>query len=156
MYKRQDCESLTSIDVSNWDTSSVETLSLIHISLDTSQVRIMDRVFYDKNYLRTIDISGWDTSQVTSMSYTFAVDGESPDRSSLEEIIGIESLDVSKVVDIDVYKRQSPQAAPVQWAGQALPPGKAPAGAGRCLHPVSYTHLDVYKRPPSYSTQPST
>ena len=70
-------------------------------ALDTSAVTNMDHLFAFHKNLRTIDIRGWDTSQVTSMSYTFAAtSGGGPYYSALEEIIGIEDLDVSNVINM--------------------------------------------------------
>ena len=70
-------------------------------ALDTSAVTNMDNLFAFHQKLRTIDIRGWNTSQVISMSGTFAVGGGGVSYySALEEVIGIEVLDVSNVVDM--------------------------------------------------------
>ena len=79
--------------------TGIETADLR--ALDTSGVKRMDDLFNAMGALRTIDIRGWDTSQVTSMPYMFSTGvGGGPFYSALEEIIGIEDLDVSSVVDM--------------------------------------------------------
>ena len=76
------CYSLTSVDVSGWDTSSVTTMSSMFsscyslTSLDvsgwnTSRVKTMSSMFSSCNSLTSIDVSGWNTSSVTVMSNIF-------------------------------------------------------------------------------------
>ena len=48
-----DCNLLTSLDVSNWNTSKVTN---------------MGNMFYDCNLLTSLDISNWDTSRVGTLS----------------------------------------------------------------------------------------
>ena len=62
------CYSLTSLDVSEWDTSAITNMS---------------SMFNTCSSLTSLDVSGWDTSKVTNMSYIF---------SSCDSLI---SLDVS-------------------------------------------------------------
>ena len=50
------CQSLTSLDVSNFDTSNVTNMS---------------HMFYNCNKLTSLDVSKWDTSNVTNMSWMF-------------------------------------------------------------------------------------
>ena len=50
------CQFLTSLDVSSFDTSNVTTMSYM---------------FYNCSRLTSIDVSNWDTSNVTTMSYMF-------------------------------------------------------------------------------------
>ncbi|EGP5344099.1 BspA family leucine-rich repeat surface protein, partial [Enterococcus faecium] len=50
------CNSLTSLDVSNWDTSNVTN---------------MPNMFFGCNSLTSLDVSNWDTSNVTNMSNMF-------------------------------------------------------------------------------------
>ena len=52
-YMFSDC-SATTIDISNWDTSSVTNLS---------------HAFYECNNVTSLDLSSWDTSKVTDISY---------------------------------------------------------------------------------------
>ena len=54
MFKN--CKSLSSLDLSGWDTSNVAD---------------MYAMFKDCNKLSSLDLSGWDTSKVTNMSYMF-------------------------------------------------------------------------------------
>lgn len=74
------CKSLTTVSISNWDTSSVKYLgrygswgvfsycsSLKSLDLsgwDTSHVVDMDELFYACESLESLDLTGWDTSQV--------------------------------------------------------------------------------------------
>ena len=67
------CGSLTSIDILNWNISSVTN---------------MEGIFYNCSSLTSIDLSKWNTSKVTSMGYMFAECG------SLTTITGI--LDLKK------------------------------------------------------------
>jgi surface protein len=50
------CESLQSLDLSNWDTSNVTH---------------MGAMFYYCSNLQSLDLSNWDTSSVTEMRYMF-------------------------------------------------------------------------------------
>ena len=76
------CSSLTSIDLSGWDTSSVTDMSNMFYnctsltSLDisdwnTSQVTDMNSMFYGCNKLQSLDVSKWTTSSVTKMNSMF-------------------------------------------------------------------------------------
>ena len=76
------CSSLTTLDVSNWDTSNVTDMSemfeeCIHLTeLDvtnwkTDKVKNMSKMFYDCYYLNSLDVSNWRTDNVTSMSSMF-------------------------------------------------------------------------------------
>ena len=76
------CNSLTSLDVSNWDTSNVtdmssmffhcsDLISLDVTNFDTSNVTDMSSMFSYCNSLTSLDLSNWDTSNVTDMSYMF-------------------------------------------------------------------------------------
>ena len=55
------CESLTSLDVSNWNTSKCTD---------------MLAMFVDCSSLTSLDASNWDTSKCTDMSYMFQTSGE--------------------------------------------------------------------------------
>ena len=76
------CTSLTSLDVSGWDTSNVtnmynmfnycEKLTSLDVSgWDTSNVTNMSHMFYLCTSLTSLDVSGWDTSNVTNMTNLF-------------------------------------------------------------------------------------
>ncbi|MFG5432798.1 BspA family leucine-rich repeat surface protein [Enterococcus faecalis] len=88
------CRSLTSLDISNFDTSQVtdmskmfygcRSLNSLDVSkFDTSQVTTMERMFEECISLSSLDVSKFDTSQVTTMEHMF------------EECISLSSLDVS-------------------------------------------------------------
>ena len=76
MYQMfQDCNALTSLDVSNWDVSKVKDMSYMFYncklltSLDvskwnTNSVETMNCMFYGCNALQTLDVSKWNTSNV--------------------------------------------------------------------------------------------
>ena len=76
------CSSLTSLDVSNWDTSNVGSLNFTFdgcsslTSLDvanwkTQNVYGMNGVFSNCSNLTSLDLSGWDVSKVKQMSNMF-------------------------------------------------------------------------------------
>ena len=76
------CESLTSIDLSGFDTSNVTTmiemfsncLNLVKLDLsgfDTSKVTTMRDMFFNCENLVELNISGFDTSNVTDMAGMF-------------------------------------------------------------------------------------
>ncbi len=82
LFLFSDCYNLTSIDVSDWDTSSVEDMygmfsdctSLTGVDVsnwDTSNVVDMAFLFLDCYNLTGIDVSDWDTSSVTDMTGMF-------------------------------------------------------------------------------------
>ena len=76
------CSSLTTLDVSNWDTSQVTSMtymfdgcrsltSLDVSNWDTTYVLDMNCLFEGCSSLITLDLSNWDTSNVMYMSYMF-------------------------------------------------------------------------------------
>ena len=76
------CQSLTSLDLSKWDTSNVTDMSWMFVgcysltsldlsSWDVSNVTDMYNVFYNCGSLTSLDLSNWNTSNVTSMSGMF-------------------------------------------------------------------------------------
>lgn len=76
------CRSLTSLDLSHFDTSNVTDMrgifsgctSLTTLDLsgwDTGCVTSMSGMFHFCNSLTTLDLSGWNTSNVTNMGYMF-------------------------------------------------------------------------------------
>jgi surface protein len=79
----QGCSSLTSLDVSNFDTSSVTSMILMFqgcsglnsinvSSFDTSNVTNMYGMFNSCKGLTTIDLSNFNTGKVTSMGSMFS------------------------------------------------------------------------------------
>ena len=77
-----DCESLTQLDLSSFDTSKVvdmnymfeycSSLTSLNLSnFDTSQVINMKRMFLSCRRLISLDLSNFDTSSVTNMSHMF-------------------------------------------------------------------------------------
>ena len=77
------CNSLTALNVSDWDTSSVTNMtnmfancnSLTYLDVsgwDTSSVMNMNSMFSSCNSLTYLNVSGWNTSNVTSMSSLFS------------------------------------------------------------------------------------
>ena len=63
--------------------------------IDVSEITQMNDMFSSLTHLKSIDITGWDTSNVTDMVHMFSY---LPD---LEEIIGLEELDVSSVTNMN-------------------------------------------------------
>ena len=81
-YMFYNCKALTTLDLSNFDTSNVTNMSymfnscsgltLLNLSnLDTSNVTTMTYMFYNCNGLTTLDVSNLDTSKVTNMQRMF-------------------------------------------------------------------------------------
>ena len=76
------CYTLTTLDVSNWDTSNVTDMSWMFSSCNalttldvskwnTSNVTNMYGTFFVCNALTTLDVSNWDTSNVIDMKCMF-------------------------------------------------------------------------------------
>ncbi|MCB5220787.1 bacterial Ig-like domain-containing protein [Lactiplantibacillus pentosus] len=65
--------------------------------IDTSQVRMMDRVFYNNISLTTLDLSGWDTSSVVWMNNLFGV---AVPLSSKLVTLNLNGWNTSKVTDM--------------------------------------------------------
>ncbi len=65
------CSSLNSLNLSNWDTSSLKLMS-IKVTLSISEYSETNGMFQGCIQLTTLDLSGWDTSNVTDMSGMFA------------------------------------------------------------------------------------
>ena len=81
-YMFSGCRSLTSLDVSDWDTSKVTNMesmisycsslfSLDVSNFDTSNVTTMFSMFSGCYSLTSLDLSDWNTSNVTNMSCMF-------------------------------------------------------------------------------------
>lgn len=92
-----DCNSLASIDLSEWGTSNVtnmgsmfvncESLTSLDLSdWDTSNLTNMDYIFSTCKSLVSVDLSGWDTSKVRNMGPLF------PNCTKLEKVDGILDL----------------------------------------------------------------
>ena len=121
------CEKLTSLDLSNFDTSQVTNMycmfgncsgltSLDLSNFDTSQVTDMKGMFYNCSGLTSLDVSKFDTSQVTDMYYMFgncsgltSLDVSNFDTSQVTNMYcmfgncsGLTSLDVSKFITSNV------------------------------------------------------
>ena len=100
------CDSLTTLDVSNFDTSSVTNMSyMFHGSYslstlnglenwNTSKVTNMSYMFNDMYSLKALDVSNFDTSSVTNMRYMFH------GSYSLTTINGLENWNTSSVTDM--------------------------------------------------------
>ena len=99
------CQSLTSLDVSNWDTSNVnymgymfygciELTSLDVSNWNVSKVASMYSMFgYCKN-AEIININGWNTAALTAMRTMF------DNCRKLKTIVGLGDLNTSKVTDM--------------------------------------------------------
>ena len=81
-YMFTNCNNLTRVYTSNWDTSNVTNMSYMFAGCnnltsldvsgwDTSNVTNMNYMFSSCNNLTSLDVSGWDTSKVTNMTYMF-------------------------------------------------------------------------------------
>ena len=76
------CESLTSLDLSGWNTSNITDMSGMFVSCssltsldlsgwNTSNVTDMHGMFSYCNRLTTLDVSGWNTSKIINMNDMF-------------------------------------------------------------------------------------
>lgn len=103
-YMFSNCGSLTSLDLSGWDTSNVtnmnymfsscENLTSLDLShFDTSKVTMMYAMFAYCSSLTSLDLSGWNTSNVTNMNTMFY------DCSSLKTIkmVGCSEATINKI-----------------------------------------------------------
>ena len=111
MFKN--CSSLTTLDLSSWNTSNVTDMGSMFIgctklqtitgleNLNTSKVTTMLRMFQDCSSLTTFDLSSWNTSNVTDMQELFFRCAK------LQTIIGIENLNTSKVTTMYRMFRES-------------------------------------------------
>ena len=103
------CSSITSLDLSSFNTSAVTNMdqmfdscraltSLDISSFDTSSVTDMDQMFYSCKALTSLDLSSFDTSAVTSMWFMFV------DCISLTSLIlGPNFFKTSAVTNIDFW-----------------------------------------------------
>ena len=67
---------------------------------DTSGARDMSYMFFRDTNLQFVDVSNWNTSNVVTMEAMFAVGDNWKANGQLREIVGIENMDVSHVVDM--------------------------------------------------------
>ena len=100
------CDGLTSLDLSNFDTSKVQSMqemfegcrgltSLDLSNFDTSNVQSMNRMFANCSSLTSLDLSNFDTSNVQSMNGMFGC------CSSLTSL-DLSNFDTSKVRDMSI------------------------------------------------------
>ena len=79
----EDCSSLTSLDVSHFNTANVTNMSYMFsicvaltsldvTNFDTANVTDMTRMFMDCSSLTSLDVTNFNTANVTDMSYMFA------------------------------------------------------------------------------------
>ena len=112
------CQSLTNLDLSNFDTSKVTTMSSMFSdclslttldvsSFDTSNVTTMSNMFYDCSSLTTLDVSSFDTSKVTHMSRMFS--------SCSDLTLDCSHWNVDKVIVHDYFNRDAPNVIPPVW-----------------------------------------
>ena len=99
------CQTLTSIDMTGFDTSEVtsmkkmfykcEKLQTLNVStFDTSKVTDMSWMFYDCEKLAEIDVSSFDTANVTDMSYMFR-------GMQSASVINLNNFDTSNVINME-------------------------------------------------------
>ena len=104
-----DCEKITSLDVSHFNTSNVTDMSGMFFScynlpsldlrnFDTSKVTDMSKMFYQqqgsKSNLKSIDVSSFNTSKVTNMSWMFI-------NCRLLETLNVSNFDTKEVTDMN-------------------------------------------------------
>ena len=106
----QNCRSLTSVDVSNWNTSSVTDMSYMFQSCtslttidvskwDVGKVQNMQQAFCKCTSLTTLDISNWDLSSCTTIKSMFEMNnyGENPPPIS---VLDVSNWNVSNIADM--------------------------------------------------------
>lgn len=106
-------ESLVDISpLRDWDTSNVTDMRALFCNAkslpdalairnwDTSNVIDMSYMFSNASSLKLIDVSNWDTSKVTTMVCMFQVGENYIHNGQLEEINGLDNLNVSNVTDM--------------------------------------------------------
>ena len=107
------CESLQSIDMTGWATSSLESIpamfylcsSLAHLDVkhfDVSKVTDMNSTFTFCNKLKTLDLSTWETTSLKYLSDTFVT------LTSIKSI-DISNFDISNVTTIKWLFRGNPE-----------------------------------------------
>ena len=99
---------LTTLDLSNFDTSQVTNMeymfsrmsnltTLNFSNFDTSKVKNMSYMFYGMANLTTLDLSNFDTSQVTNMNYMFSLEYTDIPKDKLEKIYVNNDFNTSKL-----------------------------------------------------------
>jgi len=99
------CNKLTSIDISNWDTSNVTNMSYMFrellqmtsldvSNLNTSKVTDMTGMFSYCTNAEIINMNGWNTAALTTMRTMF------DNCRKLKTIVGLGDLNTSKVTDM--------------------------------------------------------
>ena len=103
------CKLLTTLDVSNWDTSKVKDISWMFTNCNnittldvsnwnTSNVTNIDSMFSGCTLIESLDITNWNTANVTNVGHSlWERSGLFNNCKKLTEIKGIENLNVSKV-----------------------------------------------------------
>ena len=104
-YMFNSCKNLTTLDVSNFDTSNVtdmnymfnscESLTTLDVSnFNTSNVTNMSDMFFNCKNLTTLDLSNFNTSKVTDMNFMF---GHCYNLTTLD----VSNFDTSNVTDMN-------------------------------------------------------
>ena len=117
-YMFNNCQSLTTLDLHNFDTSKVTTMSYMFdsysdltnldlSSFDTSNVTNMEGMFHDCSDLTTLDLHNFDTSNVTRMSRMFY------DCSNLT--LDCSHWNADKVISYDYFNYNAPNVIPPVW-----------------------------------------
>ena len=117
-YTFYNCQSLTKLDLSNFDTSNVtnmyymfyncRSLTTLDVSnFDTSNAAHMGGMFSDCQSLTTLDLSSFDTSKVTDMGYMFY------DCSDLT--LDCSHWNVDKVISHYGFNDNAPNVIPPVW-----------------------------------------
>ena len=112
------CDELTSIDLSNFNTSKVVYMSgmfyycfrittLDLSNFDTSKVKFMNYMFYHCSDLTKLDLSNFDTSNVTGMSDMF---GSCYNLTTLD----LSNFDTSKVKDMECMFHNCPRLTTIK------------------------------------------
>ena len=133
------CSSLTTLDVSGWDTSKVTSMgsifqdcsSLITLDVsgwDTSKVTNITHAFDNCSSLTTLDVSGWDTGAMASFNSLFA-------RCPSLTILDMSGWDTSKVINMG-YMFQSAGSLAVLKFGE---------GFGKMLDSVGTLDLSMLR-----------
>ena len=117
-YMFKYCSSLTTLDLSNFDTSKVTDMrgmfsscqSLTNLDLsnfDTSNVTDMSRMFQSCRSLTTLDLSSFDTSKVTDMSWMF--------NGCSNLTLDCSHWNVDKAASYNGFNRNAPNVIPPAW-----------------------------------------
>ena len=106
----RECQSLTTLDVSEWDLSNVKDVSFIFRNCnklkeinglenwDTSNVAEMKQVFYKCSSLPSVNLTAWDTSNVTTMEAMFS----GCSKLATADMTGLDTAKVTNIHDLFV------------------------------------------------------